>query len=172
MPVCVPDTSCLIHLERIDRLDLLRTLYDDLRIPPAVRDEYGGVPDGIALVDSPSRPFVRLLRRTVDAGEAEVIALGTDLDAAHVVLDDAAARAEARDLDVTVVGTIGPADSRVARGAHFSRTAPSRRSSGEWVLDVRSPVPACPPQGRRAMTRRRTKENRFAPLGDERPGLS
>ena len=138
MPVCVPDTSCLIHLERIDRLDLLRTLYDDLRIPPAVRDEYGGVPDGIALVDSPSRPFVRLLRRTVDAGEAEVIALGTDLDAAHVVLDDAAARAEARDLDVTVVGTIGLV-IRAKHAGHISAVRPlldALRESGFWMSEA------------------------------------
>jgi hypothetical protein len=138
MPVCVPDTSCLIHLERIDRLDLLRTLYDDLRIPPAVRDEYGGVPDGIALVDSPSRPLVRLLRRTVDAGEAEVIALGTDLDAAHVVLDDAAARAEARDLDVTVVGTIGLV-IRAKHAGHISAVRPlldALRESGFWMSEA------------------------------------
>jgi len=107
MPICLPDTSCPIHLERIDRLDLLRALYDDLRIPRAVRDEYGGVPDSIDLAKAPSRPLVRLLHRTVDAGEAEVIALGTELDGAHAVLDDAAARTEAIDLDLTVVGTIG-----------------------------------------------------------------
>jgi predicted nucleic acid-binding protein len=51
MPVCVPDTSCLIHLERIERLDLLQALYDDIRIPPAVRNEYGGVPAGIDRAD-------------------------------------------------------------------------------------------------------------------------
>jgi predicted nucleic acid-binding protein len=76
MPICLPDRSCLIHLERIDRLGLLHALYDDLRIPPAVRDEYGGVPDGLTLAGSSSQPLVRLLRRTVDAGEAEGTALG------------------------------------------------------------------------------------------------
>lgn len=138
MPVCLPDTSCLIHLERIDHLDLLLALYEDLRIPPAVRDEYGGVPDGITLVDSPSQPLVRLLRRTVDAGEAEVIALGTDLDGAHVVLDDAAARREATELDLTVVGTIGLV-LRAKDAGHLSVVRPlldDLQKSGFWMSET------------------------------------
>jgi hypothetical protein len=138
MPVCVPDTSCLIHLERIDRLDLLRTLYDDLRIPPAVRDEYGGLPEGMEITEAPNPPLVHLLRRTVDAGEAEVIALGADLDAAHVVLDDAAARAEARDLDVTVVGTIGLV-IRAKHAGHISAVRPlldALWESGFWMSEA------------------------------------
>ena len=70
MAVGCPDTSCLIHLGRIGRLDLLRALYADLRIPPAVRDEFGRVPDGIEVVPASSPALIRLLRRTVDAGEA------------------------------------------------------------------------------------------------------
>ena len=61
MAVGCPDTSCLIHLERIDRLDLLRALYADLRIPPAVRDEFGRVPDGIEVVPASSPALIRLL---------------------------------------------------------------------------------------------------------------
>jgi predicted nucleic acid-binding protein len=138
MPICLPDTSCLIHLERIDRLALLRALYDDLRIPPAVRAEYGGVPDGIALAEAPSRSLVRLLRRTVDAGEAEVIALGTELDGAHVVLDDAAARTEATDLGLPVVGTIGLV-IRAKHAGHISAVQPlldALQESGFWMSEA------------------------------------
>jgi len=138
MPICLPDTSCLIHLARIDRLGLLRALYDDLRIPPAVRDEYGGVPDGIALADAPSRPLIRLLRRTVDAGEAEVIALGTDVDGAHVVLDDAAARTEATDLGLAVVGTVGLV-IRAKHAGHISAAKPlldALQESGFWMSET------------------------------------
>lgn len=137
MPICLPDTSCLIHLERIDRLALRRALYDDLRIPPAVRAEYGGVPDGIALAEAPSRSLVRLLRRTVDAGEAE-IALGTELDGAHVVLDDAAARTEATDLGLIVVGTIGLV-IRAKHAGHTSAVQPlldALQESGFWMSEA------------------------------------
>ena len=122
MPVCVPDTSCLIHLERIDRLDLLHALYDDLRIPPAVRDEYGGVPEGIALTDSPSRPLVRLLHRTVDAGEAEVIARGTSRPCAP-------SRRSSREGILDVGGPVPPCPPP-GRGAVTSqRCFDSRRSA-------------------------------------------
>jgi predicted nucleic acid-binding protein len=38
----VSDTSVLIHLARIRRLDLLRALYQRVLIPPAVRREAVG----------------------------------------------------------------------------------------------------------------------------------
>lgn len=94
----LPDTSCLIHLERIDRLDLLYALYDEFRIPPAVRDEFGRVLEKFELVSVENRALVHKLRNTLDAEEAELIALALESEHAHVVLDDAAARAVAKDL--------------------------------------------------------------------------
>ena len=138
MPVCLPDTSCLIHLSRIDRLSLLRTLYDDIRIPPAVHEEYGEVPRGAEVAATSNAPLVRLLRRTVDAGEAEIIALGTELDPAHVILDDAAARSEAKELDLTILGTIGLV-LRAKRQGHISAVRPllhTLQGSGFWMSEV------------------------------------
>jgi predicted nucleic acid-binding protein len=136
MPLCLPDTSCLIHLERIEHLDLLHGLYEEVRIPPAVRTEYGGVPEGIDVASAPNPALIHLLRRTVDAGEAELIALGTELDG-HVVLDDAAARTEARDLGLTVVGTVGII-LRAKQTGHISAVRPlldALRGTGFWMSD-------------------------------------
>jgi len=124
MAVCLPDTSCLIHLERIERLDMLRALYDDIRIPPGMRDEFGRVPDGIDVVPAPNVALIRLLRCTVDAGEAELIALGTETEDPHVILDDNAARREARSsLDLPAEeGMLSP--------------TPMQRSPTQQVLDA------------------------------------
>ena len=138
MAVCLPDTSCLIHLERIDRLDLLRSLYDDIRIPPAVRDEYGGVPEGMEVTPVSSTALVQLLRRTVDAGEAELIALSTETDEAHLILDDRAARREADDLGLTVIGTVGLV-LRAKREGHIPAARPlldALRGTGFWMADA------------------------------------
>ena len=135
MAVGSPDTSCLIHLERIGRLDLLRALYADLRIPPAVRDECGRVPDGIEGVPASSPALIRLLRRTVDAGEAEVIALATEIDDAHIVLDDRTARQEAHELGLNVVGTVGLV-LRAKRDGHIPAARPlldALRGTGFWM---------------------------------------
>jgi len=138
MAVCLPDTSCLIHLERIGRLDLLHSLYDDIRIPPAVQDEYGGVPEGMQVVSVSSTALAQLLHRTVDAGEAELIALATETNTAHVILDDRAARREADDLGLTVIGTVGLV-LRAKRDGHIPTVRPlldALRGSGFWLSDA------------------------------------
>jgi predicted nucleic acid-binding protein len=40
----IADTSCLIALERIGRLDLIPALIADVGAPPAVIDEFGAKP--------------------------------------------------------------------------------------------------------------------------------
>ena len=138
MAPCFPDTSCLIHLERIERLDLLQALYDDLRVPPAVRGEFGSVPEGFAVEAVQSQGLVRLLRRTLDAGEAEVIALGMHFDDVHLILDDAAARREAKDLGLTVIGTVGLV-LRAHRNGHVPAAKPvldALRGTGFWISDA------------------------------------
>lgn len=123
MPVGIPDTSCLIHLNRIGRHDLLDGLYDEIRIPPAVRTEFGGLPDGMSL-DSPERSFLLpRLRSTLDAGESEVIVLTLETEGAEAVLDDRAARREARNFGVKVVDTVGIV-LRAKRSGLISQAAP------------------------------------------------
>jgi predicted nucleic acid-binding protein len=68
MPFAVVDTSCLIAFERIERPALVPALFSEALMPPAVADEYGGVPDGFALrsLDNPS--LARTLCEDLDAG--------------------------------------------------------------------------------------------------------
>jgi len=104
--VVVVDSTCLIGLERVDRLDLLPNLYDTIIIPPAVAREFGvslewlrvEPPDDQALVDS--------LLIAVDEGEAEVIAVARERGY-MAILDDRRARVVAKRLGIVVVGTVG-----------------------------------------------------------------
>lgn len=74
----VADTSCLIGLERIGRLELLPALFEAVLIPPTVAGEFGFAPVWL-LVEAPAdRALVAALRLMVDAGESEAIALGID----------------------------------------------------------------------------------------------
>jgi predicted nucleic acid-binding protein len=104
------DSSSLIALARIERLDLLHALADEVHIPGAVFDEIagpfehraGGVEARSApwlRVDPvPNTPELELMRERLGRGEAESIALARHIASDFVVLDDAAARriAEAR----------------------------------------------------------------------------
>jgi predicted nucleic acid-binding protein len=40
--IIISDTSCLIALSKIDKLDLLKDLYHEIIITPEVHQEFGG----------------------------------------------------------------------------------------------------------------------------------
>ena len=83
----------VIALARIGCLDLLQSLYGQLHIPPAVRDEVVTLERGrpgaeqvdtaawIRTVDVRDVTAVQLLRERLDAGESEAIVLAIQLAA-------------------------------------------------------------------------------------------
>ncbi len=102
----ITDSTCLIGLERIEHLDLLSELFEPVTIPPEVAKEFGislpwlrvQAPTDIALIDT--------LKILVDDGEAEAIALASELQQ-RIIVDDRQARAVARNIDLKIIGTIG-----------------------------------------------------------------
>lgn len=99
--LAVSNTSPLSNLAAIGRLDFLKSQFSEVRIPSAVAQELAAHPDrtAIAAIDSALRtwirvvspqdtPLYRMLRRQVDPGEAEAIALAADLGADIVIIDE------------------------------------------------------------------------------------
>lgn len=119
MRLWVVDTSPLIFLAKLDRLDLLRRGADQILSPPAVLREINEYPDAasdrieeakkswlqVRVVED--RRLVDVLMADLDAGEAEVIALALEAKAERVVLDDLDARRLTQRLGVAPVGTLG-----------------------------------------------------------------
>lgn len=118
--LAVSDTSPISNLAFIGRLDLLRAQFAEVRIPPAVAAELKKHPDKAAknvielalrewirIVTPKDTPFHRMLRRQVDAGEAEAIAAATDIGAAIVIIDEQEGRMLARHAGLSVTGTLG-----------------------------------------------------------------
>lgn len=102
----VTDTSCLIALDRVGRLSLLPALFT-MFAPPAVIAEFGRKPGW--LTEHAVRDGARLadLKRQVDPGQAEAIALALETPGASLLIDEARGRRVARQLGLTVVGTVG-----------------------------------------------------------------
>lgn len=119
----VSDTSVLIHLARIGRFNLLQRLYSEIPVPEAVWRET--VAEGeerpsaselksartsgwveVVSVD-PDTGTWRLLRRALDAGEADALALADQIGADLVLLDESAARQRAKSLGLRKTGTVG-----------------------------------------------------------------
>ncbi|HYG65936.1 MAG TPA: DUF3368 domain-containing protein [Thermoanaerobaculia bacterium] len=101
----VADSACLIALERIGRLDLLQSLFDSVFIPPEVRREFGTDLPWLRIEAPADRKLVTTLQMLVDSGEAEAIALASDMDV-PIILDDLKARTVARGLGLSIIGTV------------------------------------------------------------------
>lgn len=104
----VSNTSCLIALEVIGRLDLLADQYRSLLIPPAVAHEWGvPTPPWITVLGVQNQTAVQVLRLHLGHGEAEAIVLSLEVAAQRLILDDQRARNIAASLGVQVTGTLG-----------------------------------------------------------------
>lgn len=115
----VSNSSPLILLAYIDRFDLLRLLFDEIYIPPAVWQEVvvdgADRPGSREVVDAPwihLRPApavaVPAWLLGLDAGETEAIMLAAALDPRiAVLLDDQEARRTAHAVGMTVIRSAG-----------------------------------------------------------------
>jgi len=106
MPAVISDASVLICLGAVGQIQLLRGFYTEVFVPPAVWAEVtsAGMRPGAAEAQAAridgwlrlrapaSTALLAQLHRTLDAGEAEAIALATELPRSLLLLDDADGR--------------------------------------------------------------------------------
>lgn len=134
MPDVITNTSPLQYLHQVGQLPLLPALYGQVRVPEAVVQELArGQAEGVEVPDVRGLPWVRVqavrvpvgLFRGTDLGDGEqaVLALALVTPDAVVVLDDAAARRQARQLGLAITGTLGVLLKAKEMG-HLVRVAP------------------------------------------------
>jgi len=102
----VVDSTCLIGLERIGRLDILPAILDPILVPPAVVSEFGSHPGWLTVLSPVNSGTVAALKLIVDIGEAEAIAVAQERGC-RIILDDRKARMVAQRLGIPVTGTVG-----------------------------------------------------------------
>ena len=106
--VIVSDTSCLIILEKLKKLSLLKTLFNRVIITQAVANEFGeALPDFIVIENPRDYNYQRILETILDEGEASVIALSIEKDNCLLIIDDYKARKAAKQLKLKFTGTLG-----------------------------------------------------------------
>jgi uncharacterized protein len=118
VPEAITDTSPIQYLHQINLLNLLPALYGQIIMPQAVANELAeGRAQGVLLPDPDSLSWITL-RQVAESilvpglpnlgrGEREVLSLALTMPDALVILDDALARKYARQLNLTVTGTLG-----------------------------------------------------------------
>jgi hypothetical protein len=119
--VAVSNTSPISNLSITGRLDLLRSQFTQVLIPEAVRAELAGLPNAEAKASIENalrtgwlqcravgnRQLVTALENDLDKGEAEAIALATEVEAGLLLIDEKEGRGFARRAGLMVRGILG-----------------------------------------------------------------
>lgn len=117
--IVISDTSPILNLARVHRLDLLPALYGQVVIPSAVDKELTGANNEtrrvieLALnswltVDTPqNQELVLQLCRNIDAGEAEAIVLAVERQAGLLLIDEKLGRDSAKAFGLRIIGLLG-----------------------------------------------------------------
>ncbi len=113
----ISNTTPLINLLKINRLDLLKSLYEKIFVPSFVYCEveegkkkayYADLRkyDWIEIIELKNEDALKLLT-DLDKGEAETIAIAQELDCDLVLMDEKLGRRYAKNFNLTITGTLG-----------------------------------------------------------------
>jgi predicted nucleic acid-binding protein len=129
MALVVSDTSPIRALAFLNLLDLLRAVYVEVLIPPAVEAELRQPQAShVPVVNVASLPFVRLqapqdqiflgqlLQQGLHRGEAEALVLAGEVQASTILMDERAGRAMAKQLGLVPTGVLGTLVEAKQRG--------------------------------------------------------
>ena len=119
--VTISNTSPLLNLAIIGRLELVRTQFQRVLIPPAVVEEFRleedrsgsselrrALEEGWIVTEAPSdEALIRTLRQDLDQGESQAIALAAEKGAGLILLDEREGRRRARNIGLEVTGALG-----------------------------------------------------------------
>jgi len=106
--IIVSDTSCLILLDKLNLLFILKELFQEIAITPEIEKEYGQhLPEWVKVVDVQNKVYQMMLLSTIDLGEASAIALAIEQQNCLLILDDNKARKAATGLGINYIGTLG-----------------------------------------------------------------
>ena len=142
-PIAV-NTGPLIALAACDALDLLRRLHTQVLVPTAVVEEFCRGRSGEAAstglpawfdVGTLVTPVPAILVAHLDAGEASAIALALEVGVRLVALDERRGRLVARDMGLSVTGSLGLL-LRAKRLGFIEAVAPrltAMRQKGIWL---------------------------------------
>ena len=106
--IIVSDTSCLILLDKLGRIGLLKSLYGNITVTKIVADEFGKVlPEFVNTENPENKNYQRILESFLDQGEASAIALALEKEKCLLIIDEFKGRREARQLGLNYTGTLG-----------------------------------------------------------------
>lgn len=147
--IVVSDSGPLIHLSRVNRLDILQVFFKEIYIPEAVYQELTSIEEDLP-GSSEIRTFdwiknksvdkdtaKQILMEYLDEGESEAILLAKDIDADLLLIDDFAGRRTATTHGIEVMGTLGILDKASEENMiqNLEKVVTELRKKGFWMDD-------------------------------------
>lgn len=118
--IVVSDTSPLLNLAAISRLDLLQAVYGQVLIPPTVAHEltrYGvSIPTWVVIENAHNRQAVASLLAQLDPGESEAIVLAEEIHASLILIDERKGSKVAVARGLKTIGLLGVLGEAKVRG--------------------------------------------------------
>lgn len=106
--IIIPDTSCLIFLDKIGELNILQELYNRTIVTNEVAEEYIlPLRNWIEIETVKEKHHQKVLEQLVDKGEASIMVLAMETENCVVSIDDLRARKAANRLGLRITGTLG-----------------------------------------------------------------
>jgi predicted nucleic acid-binding protein len=141
--IVVSDTSPILNLAAVSKLALLRDLYEEIVLPPAVEQELSR--NGIEITatwmrveKAKDQRAVAALLQHLDPGEAEAIVLAGEIGAGMLLVDEKRGRRIAMERGLEVTGLLGMlAEAKARRLIPECRPILDEmiRISGFWIGD-------------------------------------
>jgi uncharacterized protein len=113
----VSNTTPLISLLKLERLNILKSLYGEISIPVAVFNEIEAGKQKSYYQDLSKISWIKIIQvkdnlavkyfLDLDSGEAEAIVLASEINADLIILDEKLGRFHAKHAGIAVTGTIG-----------------------------------------------------------------
>ena len=112
MNLIVSDSTTIITLLNIERVDILKNIFDEVYIPDKVYDEV--VIEENVTLESPffikreieDKTLYKLLSRSLDAGESEAIVLAKEMNLS-LIIDEKKGRKIANNMGINIMGFLG-----------------------------------------------------------------
>lgn len=106
--IIIADTSCLILLQKIAELDLIKSLSKTVYITQTIQEEFGKpLPSWIRVAIPKNKNYQAILEMELDPGEASAIALSLESPKSILIIDDLKGRKVADKLGIHYSGTFG-----------------------------------------------------------------
>jgi predicted nucleic acid-binding protein len=105
--IIISDTSCLIALSRIEKLDILQKTFNTILTTPQVAREFAQpLPSWIIPKEISNHSRFNEIHLLLDEGEASAITLAIETKNSVLVIDEKKGRKIARELNLEIIGTL------------------------------------------------------------------